>query len=341
MPVEKSIADLSVLLLHNIDPEWEDDEAEKALREVAAFESALRTAVRTMQTLTVSNSDLAACLHGYHPDEYIVFNWCEEIPGKPRSEADVPMILESLKFTYTGSSPEVLAFCWDKVKVKELMNRRNIPTPQWGIYDSLKTSNWQCYPAIVKPSREHCSLGVTAGAVVRSPEELRKRVAYILENFHQPALVEDFIDGREFHVTYWGNNATIEMLPPAEMDFAAFDDIRDRLCTYESKFRPGSRHYEQIGLKLPAPLTEAEYGLLQSTGVTTYQAFGCRDYARLDIRLRDGVFYVIDVNPNADVSFEASMACAAEAAGFTYSQMIARIVGYAAQRHPLSGADGT
>jgi len=337
MPVERGVADLSVLLLHNIDPVWEPDEAGQALREVAEFESALRNTVSSCKTLTVRDADLASCFRGYDPDNHIVFNWCEDIPGIPHSEAMVPQILEDLKFTYTGSSPDVLNFCWDKVKVKQLMNLRNIATPRWAVCDSLETNGWACYPAIVKPSMEHCSFGVTAEAVVRSPEELRSRIAFILENFRQPALVEDFIDGREFHVTFWGNKV-VEMLPPAEMDFCAFDDVRERLCTYESKFLPGSRHYEKIALKLPAPLSETEYSDLQSTGEQTYRAFGCRDYARLDIRLRNGIFYVIDVNPNSDVSIEASMACAAEAAGLTYGQMIAHIIRLAAQRHPVLGA---
>lgn len=336
MSVEKNIASMPVLLLHNIDPAWDPDETDQALREVAAFESALRNTGRPLTTITVRNADLASCLHGYDPDGYVLFNWCEEIPGIPHSEALVPQTLEALKFTYTGSTPDVLTLCWDKVKVKQFMDLLGIPTPRWQVYDSAKTDDWDCFPAIVKPSREHCSFGVTTEAVVMSPVELRTRIAWIIDAFRQPALVEEFIDGREFHVTLWGNGI-IEMLPPAEMDFGAFDDIRDRLCTYESKFQPGSRHYEQINLKLPAPLNESEYNRLQATSALTYRAFCCRDYARLDIRMRDGVFYIIDVNPNSDVSSEASMACAAETAGYTYGEMINRIIGLAAQRHPVFG----
>jgi len=337
MSLERGIDDVSVLLLHNIDPAWDSDETGQALREVAEFETAFRETGKSLTTLTVQDTDLTACLHGYHPDNHIIFNWCEEIPGIPHSEALVPQALETLQFTYTGSTPDVLSLCWDKVKVKLLMHLWGIRTPRWNFYDSVKTDGWDCYPAIAKPSREHCSLGVTAEAVVRSSRELQERIAYILDTLQQPVLVEEFIDGREFHVTFWGNGS-VEMLPPAEMDFGAFDDVRERLCTYESKFLPGSRHYEKIGLKLPAPLSETEYRSLQSTGKLTYRAFGCRDYARLDIRLRDGIFYVIDVNPNSDVSSEASMACAAEAAGLTYGQMIGHIVNLAAQRHPVIGA---
>jgi D-alanine-D-alanine ligase len=336
MSIEKNVASIPVLLLHNIDPAWETDETDQALREVAVFESALREMGQPLTVITVRNADIAACVRDYDPEKYIVFNWCEEIPGVRHSEALVAQILEDLNFTYTGSPPDVLTFCWDKVKVKQLMNLRGIPTPCWRVYDSANTDDWDCFPAIVKPSREHCSFGLTKEAVVMSPDELRAQVAVIIETFRQPALVEDFIDGREFHISLWGNGS-VEMLPSAEMDFGAFGDARDRLCTYESKFRPGSCHYEKIGLLLPAPLSEMEHERLRETCILTYQAIGCRDYARFDIRLREGIFYVLDVNPNADVSAEASMACAAEAAGYTYGEMIGHIIGLAAQRHPVFG----
>jgi D-alanine-D-alanine ligase len=93
--------------------------------------------------------------------------------------------------------------------------------------------DWERFPAIVKPAFEHCSLGIDTNAVVLDAKELGDRVAYIRETYAQPALVEEFIDGREFHVTLWGNGH-IHMLPPAEMDFSAFTDVRDRLCTFDS-----------------------------------------------------------------------------------------------------------
>jgi D-alanine-D-alanine ligase len=189
---------------------------------------------------------------------------------------------------------------------------------------------------MVKPAQEHCSLGVTTAAVVRDAGELRARIACILDAFRQPALVEDFIDGREFHVSLWGN-AEVRMLPVAEMDFSRFDDVRDRLCTYESKHHPGSWHYEGIQTLLPAPLTEGEQDLLYRTAQPAYRAYRCRDFARLDIRLRDGVFYILDINPNPDISSDASMACAAETAGFSFGAMGSHLIRLAAARHSVFG----
>jgi D-alanine-D-alanine ligase len=326
--------ELPVLLLHNLDPALEPADLDQVLCDVNTLESALREQGHPVVNLPVRDADLAGHLRDFAPEEGIVFNWCESLPGVPYSEALVAQILEDLGYAYTGSPPDVLQFSWDKPRVKALLRESGIPTPHWRIYDSLQPDGWDLFPAIVKPAREHSSMGVSPEAVVLNPDELRARIAYILDSFRQPALVEDFVDGREFHVSLWGNGQ-VEMLPPAEMDFAAFAEVRDRLCTYDSKFLPGSRHYEGIGLKLPAPLDEAEYDCLCRTASLAYTTLNCRDYARMDIRLRDGIFYVLDVNPNADISAETSTAYAAREAGYSYSDMTSRIVRLAASRHPV------
>jgi D-alanine-D-alanine ligase len=212
-----------------------------------------------------------------------------------------------------------------------------VPTPQWRIYESAQPDGWGQFPAIVKPAQEHCSLGITPESVVMSPGELRDRIAYVLDTFHQPALVEDFVDGREFHVWLWGNG-TIEMLPPVEMDFSAFGDLHDRLCTYDSKSNRDSVHYNQIKSRFPAPLNQDEYEQLEKTSTAAYQALGCRDYARLDIRLREGVFYVLDVNPNADIGPESSLVCVAEVMGYSYGAVGSHLVNLATHRKPATAS---
>jgi D-alanine-D-alanine ligase len=164
-------------------------------------------------------------------------------------------------------------------------------------------------------------------------EELTARIPFVWKNYNQPAIVEDFIDGREFHVSVWGNEM-LTVLPAAEMDFSFFKDVKDRLCTFDSKFIPGSQHYEKIETLLPAPLSDEEKRGLEKVCCDTYKALGCRDYARMDVRLRGNTFYILDVNPNADISIDASMACAAEAAGISYGQMGSLIIRMAAARRP-------
>jgi D-alanine-D-alanine ligase len=188
----------------------------------------------------------------------------------------------------------------------------------------------------VKPVREHCSIGITPEAVVLNEDALIERIAFVVETYRQPALVEEFIDGREFRVTLWGNE-DVEVLPPVEMEFSAFSDLRERLCSWDAKFTPGSRHYTEIRTVAPAPLTAEELRLLEEVSRAAYRAMGIRDYARFDFRLREGIFYLLDPNPNPDISADASLALTAELAGYSYGQMGSRLVRLAAARHPVFG----
>jgi D-alanine-D-alanine ligase len=335
-PLSKSDrrTDLPVLLIHNLDDTWEPADLEKALDEVDNFEKALRGQGHPVTNIPVYDSDLAGRLKPFDPDEYIVFNGCEGLPGVSFSEATVAQILDSVGFTYTGSTPEALATGWDKAKVKKRLGSSRVPIPTWKIFTSPHPDGWHRFPAIVKPAREHSSCGVSREAVVLSHEKMLSRIEYVQREFKQPAIVEDFIDGREFHVSLWGNQ-TVEVLPPAEMDFSAFKDVQDRLCTFDAKYTPDSQAYERISVRVPAALTEAEYRELERVARRAYRVIGCRDYARLDIRLREGVFYVLDVNPNPDISSDTSMAFAAELAGYSYGAMLSQMVNFAARRHPV------
>ena len=334
LPKSNRRTDLPVLLLHNLDDAWEPADLEKALDEVDGLETAMRKEGHPVINIPVYGADLEDLLSQYDPDEHIVFNGCEGFSGIPLSESLVAETLESLKFTYTGSTPDVLSTGWNKAKVKRLLRGGGVPLPSWKVFDSPEPDGWRTFPAIVKPAREHSSCGVTREAVALSPEKLHSRISYVLETFHQPAIVEDFIDGREFHVSIWGNHQ-LEMLPPAEMDFSAFNDVQDRLCTFDAKYRPDSQAYEKICVRVPASLSEAEYKELERVAQRAYRVIGCRDYARFDIRLRDGVFYILDVNPNPDISSDTSMAFAADLAGYSYGAMLSQMVNFAAHRHPV------
>jgi len=327
---------LPVVVLSNIDPEWSEKDREETMGLVEHLVGALQTAGRRSVSMVVIEEDnICEMMSGHNPASCIVFNWCESIPGIRHSEHLVARCLEKMGFTFTGADSKTLELSQEKRLVKKILEESRVPVPRWRIFDRPDASGWDRFPAIVKASQEHCSEGITPESVVMTPRELDERVSFILDTYRQPAIVEDFIDGREFHVSLWGNGS-ITMLPPAEMDFSAFPDVHDRLCTHDSKCTPGSPHYEKIRTLLPAPLADAELRDLEKVCRCAYNAVGCRDYGRLDVRVRDGVFYVLDVNPNADISVDASMACAAEVAGYPYHQMAATIVDLAAARHPLT-----
>ncbi|MFU8857835.1 MAG: D-alanine--D-alanine ligase family protein [Deferrisomatales bacterium] len=324
-----------MLLLHNDDPAWTPSEAAEAARAVDQLAGGLRAEGHPVIPVPVRDEDLAGALGGYCPQDHVVVNWCEELPGVPRSEAQVAGMLERLGFAYTGSPAEVLERCWDRRRVKARLERFGIPTPRWRCWDGEAPvlEPWERFPAIVKPAREHCSVGISRESVVLDRGELAERVAFVREAFGQPALVEEFIDGRELHVTAWGNGS-IDVLPAAEMDFSYFTDVRDRLCTFDSKFTPGSAHYEKIELRVPAPLSGHERLGVEQVVRRAYRAFGCRDYARVDLRLLGRACLVLDVNPNADLSPDTSLAYTAEVAGVSCGKFASGLVNLAAQRHP-------
>jgi len=334
--IDDCLSNLPVLLLFNLDPNWSAQEQEEVLNVTSQLDKEIGSLGYQTTLVPVTNSDLNSILAQYNPLDYIVFNWCESLPGVAHSEWLIAEYLEQRGFTFTGASSATIALSQDKFRIKRLLDKSGIPTPGWHTYNSMSTVRWNRFPAIVKPSREHCSEGIDRNAVVMTETELNNRIRYIRDVFHQPVLVEDFIDGRELHVSLW-ENGSIDMLPPAEMEFSLFNDERDRICSYEAKFVPESEQYQKIMTVLPAPLTEDELHDVENVCKAAYLAAGCRDYARIDMRMKNSVPYVIDINPNADLSPDTSTIAAAEFAGFTYGEFGGRIISLAARRHPVWG----
>ena len=326
----------SVLLLHHLDPDWFPPEKSEVLAEIEAVVAALRADGFAVEPRMVETSDLGGALAGVDPDGVVVLNMCEALPGVPRSEALVTSELDARGFTYTGSPTGVLELSWDKAVSKRRLFQAGVATPEWRTYCTRDVEGWDRFPAIVKPSREHSSVGLSDGAVVFDPVALARRVALVLDELDQPAIVEQFIDGREFHVSVWGNQ-TLRVLPPAEMDFSGLDQCVDRLCTFDAKFTPGSRHWDAINVVLPAELEPHEERELERAVIAAYRAMGCRDYARIDVRQDGEVFTVLDVNPNCDLSVETTTALAAELALGSFAALLGRIIGLAASRHSPAG----
>ncbi|HPG70394.1 MAG TPA: hypothetical protein PLT21_00030 [Syntrophales bacterium] len=331
---ERAPQDLPVLLLYNIDPAWEPREQAEAVTATQELIDALRLVGHPVTPVQVDDGDLRRFLSPYDPGHFVVLNWCEALPGIAHSDALAAETLEEMGFAYSGSPPEVLRLSGDKEKVKEVLLRAGVPTPAGCVCTPESGAPWNRFPAIVKPVREHCSIGITPEAVVLGRAALLERIRFVTETYEQPALVEEFIDGREFRVTLWGNDE-VEVLPPVEMEFSAFSDVRERLCSWDAKFTPGSRPYTEIRTVAPAPLSGEEFRLLAEVSRTAYRAMGIRDYARFDFRLRDGVFYLLDPNPNPDISSDASLALTAELAGYSYGRMGSRLIRLAAERHPV------
>jgi|WetSurSiteA1Bulk_404760.scaffolds.fasta_scaffold01075_2 D-alanine-D-alanine ligase len=323
---------LPVLMLCDIDRSLPPIEIHESEEITEIFVGALRAIGHSVTLVYLESNNLQTLLKPFDPKELIVFNWCEEVPGVPHSSSLVAWELEQRGFTFTGSDYYALALGTDKRRIKQRLLEQGIPTPEWQVYTSVNTINWSQFPAIVKPAFEHCGIGITREAVVQSREDLIARICYILKEFHQPALVEDFIDGREFHVGVIGNG-NARVLPPAEIDFSSLVDIHDRLCTYEANFDKHSLAYQKIITRLPALLTPDQQRNLEDVVLAAYRATDCRDYARMDVRLRNDIFYILDVNHNADISPDNSLILAVELVGYNYGQFGSLLINLATQRH--------
>jgi len=335
MDINNSWKGLSVLLLYNLDPSWSRQDIQECHAAASLLTNSLVDAGHHVQKVCVQSAELETALEGFNPDQHLIFNWCEELPGIPRSEHMVAQTLERMGFTFTGAGSQTLTLGQDKPRVKRLLHKRQIPTPTWQVYSSTRKINWMRFPAIVKLAYEHCSYGITRESVVQSTSELVGRVHYVIDEMHQTALVEEFIDGREFHVGVIGNG-TLTVLPPAEIDYSPFNDIHDRLCTYESNYDPTSLAYQLTLPKLPVVLSKDQLSRLEEIIIAAYRAIDCRDYARMDVRLQGEDFYLLDVNPNPDISSDTSLALGAELVGLSYGELGSLLVNLAAQRHTRS-----
>ena len=325
---------LPVWLLYNLDQHWDLDEVELTIELAETFANALINVGHSVRQVCLENRGIQKLLHLYDPDEWLVFNWCEAIPGIPHSAALVAKSLEKMGFTFTGSDSQALKISEDKRWIKRAFHHNKISTPVWWSGNGCNLVRWDCYPAIIKPAFEHCSMGINRNSVVLSFVELSEQSRQVTEMFAQPVLIEEFIDGREFTVSIIGNGKLFAT-PIVEYDFSGLLDVHDHVRTYTTKHDPRSPSYDLKTIRLPAKLDEAKAQALTELAFSAYRAVNCRDYARMDIRERDGELYVIDVNHNPDISPDASLPLAAAYQGFSYGELGSLLVNLAARRHPM------
>lgn len=270
----------------------------------------------------------------------IIFNLCEAAFGKSSFEMHIAALLELYGARFTGSGPLTLGLALDKGLTKDILYSRDIMTPEYCIMKeppSRLKRNLK-FPLIVKPLREDASLGIDSGAVVKTMKGLKKRVEFILTKFRQPAIVEEYIEGREFNIAVLGNGKKMRALPPSEIDFVDFPEGIPRICCYEAKWVTESPLYKKTMPVCPANVPDSLRDELTGIALRAYETMGCRDYARVDMRLgEDGNIKVLEVNPNPDISRDAGLSRAAKAAGFEYNKLILEIVTIASERHAGEG----
>jgi D-alanine-D-alanine ligase len=275
-------------------------------------------------------------LRSDRPD--LVFNLCESMAGDPRNEPTFVGLLDLFEIPYTGADLLALASCLHKRRTKEILIARGIPTPQYRFLADVAALDDPAldaldYPWFVKLAHEDASVGITQDNLVTTPEALRRRARELMVEHRQAVLAERYIDGRELNVTLIGNAAELELLPLHEIDFAQMPADRPRIVSYAAKW--DARHVDYVGTK-PVPLRNPSRDFVagvERIARAAWDALGLRDYGRIDLRVDEaGTAWVIDVNPNPDISPDAGVARAARIAGMSYSQLIARIARVALQR---------
>jgi D-alanine-D-alanine ligase len=274
-------------------------------------------------------------LDEFDPGEWLVWNWGEELAGRPWTEAEVVEELERRGLAYTGSPPAVLRRAQNRLGVKELLRAAGLPTlPARVFADPALADEWRYFPAMVKGANQHASYGIGREAVVANAAELASRIEYLRQSFDDEALVEPFLDTREFQVAVWGNQDP-QALPPLEFDYSAFDDLRDRLYTYDWKFNPESRGYREIKMVCPAPVDRPDWqARLMEVSVGAYRALGLRDYGRIDLRMQGDEPQILDVNPNPDLENISVLPASSRSLGLSYGAMLDHILRLAAERMP-------
>ncbi|MBX7213839.1 MAG: GNAT family N-acetyltransferase [Thermoflexales bacterium] len=323
---------LPVLLLYGLDARSHDWEVTSTRALVARVQQALRGQGWLVHALEVRD-DLAGALAPYRPGEWVVLNLCEGAPEQAFYYAAAAEHLERTGHIYTGSSAHCLDVTQYKGMTKRLLDAAGVPTPRWREIQGPEQADFDAYPAILKPSAEHCSYGITRESVVVNDAEARAQAAHLAATFGGNILVEAFLDSPEYNVSVWGNGEA-HVLGISTMTYDAFSDIHDRLCTFDAKWTPESVAYRRIPAICPAPISAALAAEIEAVAVAAYRACGVRDYGRVDLRLTsEGHPLAYDVNANCDVSDDGGFFHAAEAAGLSYGQMLERILIFALRRH--------
>jgi len=311
--------------------EWDD------IHTINAVAAAL--AKRHRVSMVEANLDAFETYRRLRPD--LVFNIAEGLHGISR-EAQVPAMLDLLCIPYTGSDPLTLGLCLDKRRTKEILTHYGIATPRFTVVESLSDVPVRLrYPQMVKPTLEGSSKGVTDKALVQNRQELLRQVAWVLENYQQPALIEEFLPGREFTVALIGNGPALQVLPIVEINFDTLPLGVNPIYSYEAKWLWDQEEDPLQIFSCPAELEPFLRRQIEELCKAAYRTLGCRDWCRIDVRLdANNHPHVIELNPLPGilprVEQNSCFPKAARAAGLAYDEMILAVVDAASARLNLS-----
>jgi D-alanine-D-alanine ligase len=332
MQRENHMGTRSVLVLREHDSVWAPEAKAGVLAAAEAIHSGLAHAGYDVIPVQIESPQaLLSALQPFNPARYVVFNWYEGLEPCAEDAAQVTALLDELGFIYTGADTIALRTTQDKIRGGRVLHTHGIPTPAGQPAAADNLSQWNRYPAIVKLATEHGSECMTVNSVVHDEEALRAQVDKLTAAGIQSLMVSEFVDGREFTVSLWGNG-TLEALPLLEVDYGAYPPSVPHIRSFEAKWDAASAAHQSIRLGPPRDLPSQLQDRIERTARDAYRAFGLRDYGRIDLRLKQDAPQVIDVNSNPDITADSSFVAAAERAGYDYPTMLDRIVRFAIHR---------
>lgn len=261
----------------------------------------------------------------------LIFNAADEgFEMNPVLEPHIPAILETFNVPYTGSNYLTLGTCLDKVKTKQIMKSYNLPTPEFMVFNKkIKKINTKKlkFPLIVKPAKEDGSIGIKINSVVNTKKELLTKINEVIEKYNQPALVEEFIDGREIYVGILGRDE-LEILPLTEIKFTLPKGYANFL-PYEAKWDKKSEYYKNTTPICPAKIEKKLENKIKDYAKKAYEIFELKDYGRIDFRInKKNQIFILEINPNPDLSNGTGIAKMAMMKNITYERLIKKIISF-------------
>lgn len=277
------------------------------------------------------NQSIARIINGIKQEKPdLIFNLIETFRNTDKFEFNITALLEMTKIPFTGSASGSIFLTNDKLITKKILDFNKIPYPNFFVVplneEPVKPKNFD-FPLFVKPVHEDASIGIDDNSVVESEDAFFKKVKDIHENIRDDALVEKYIEGREFFVSILGCGKTLRPLQLLELDFSKWPANRHKIYTHEAKLEEEMGLPKTISLKIPHDLPNEIKDRIYDIGIKAYRALGARDYARFDMRIdKDNKVYVLEANLNPYLEQHDEMAIAAEASGLNHEQLIDKIV---------------
>lgn len=320
--------------------EWDSPETIEAIARALR----LRHEVIQLDCHPARLDEVVKTLGAERPD--LCFNLAEGI-GELSREAQIPALLDLLGLRYTASDVLTLASTLDKARTKEILHDHGVPTPAFEVISdpaelASRRAELRGFPLIVKPLHEGSSKGIFERSVVSDPPALARQVHEVLDVYRQPALVEDYLPGREFTVALLGNGDRLEVLPIVEVVFDHLPPSSKHIYSHEAKWVWDTANRPQETLRCPAPVCPALQREIEDISRRAFHALRCRDWARIDVRLdASGRAHVLEINPLPGVlpnpDSHSCFPLAARTAGLTFDQLILRVVDEALRRYGLGG----